>query len=477
MVSVQDTEVGAKVTLIPMIEHKESPTFATKVIPDQKLSPDCGDQFYRCQPLHSSPEYSLKVNMSTISGSSDNEYILLVPLHNGILLLEIRPSISNQNLEMVFGSSQILTSTGCSPTTVFKIYDSYYTMCTDLQNRYISLYEVRLNSTHINQSQLLGPLVSLSSEYLSIFTSADVMNMSNFLLYTDIPHQPFIYFAIDNYLFTIAPLDWSIYDEFSPLGSGCRKTKRLVQSSGPTHQLLAYCLSEYVYYDLELQYWLSEHTYENSGVPYICPNQNYEITVKEDYLEYRIGSRMGTLSNVDFDNGLCLNGTASNNFFTYIDKTTDSLHIFNLTSASETHLESVITTECSGVDCIPLELVGDRYLVIQQARESGMIHVLDIDSDFRTVVSVDHQTPSLVTIVQVKTIPSPTVAPNNKAGKTAIVVIVCVIIPITILVSVAILAGVLFLLRFKRVICLTNLPHPCEDSKSNMSHDSSVFIH
>ena len=80
---------------------------------------------------------------------------------------------------------------------------------------------------------------------------------------------------------------------------------------------------------------------------------------------------MGTLSNVDFDNGLCLNGTASrsNNFFTYIDKTTDSLHVFNLTSASETHLESVITTECSGVDCIPLELVGDRYLVIQCNRQ------------------------------------------------------------------------------------------------------------
>ena len=81
-------------------------------------------------------------------------------------------------------------------------------MYTNLQNKQISLYEVRLNGTSIQQAGLFGPLgTDFSGGGLDDFTSSDVMNMSNFLLSTDFIHQPLIYFAIDIYLFAIAVLD------------------------------------------------------------------------------------------------------------------------------------------------------------------------------------------------------------------------------------------------------------------------------
>ena len=337
MVAVQDTEQGVKVTLVPMTVVQGPATFKAEVIPDQRLSPDCGHQYFRCQ------KSLFLIPPSNPQGSLETLQMLMVPLQNGLLLLEVH---STQNSLMEFGSYRVITNSQCSPSTMFRIYDSFYTMCTDLENLYISLYEVRLNGTQIQEAQLFGPLASLSNDDLGGFTSSDVMNMSNFLLYTDIPHQPLIYFAIDNYLFTIAPLDWSFYDEFDPIGARCGQIHSLVNAANL--QLLAYCSREYVYYDVDYQYWLSEHTYENSGMPHLCPNQNYGVVVHDDYLEYRIGSNTGTVSNVYFDNGLCLNDSESNNFFVYVDKRSDSVRYISFNRSSRlTDLVQSFRVGCS----------------------------------------------------------------------------------------------------------------------------------
>ena len=439
VVSVHDTEDGVKVTLIPMTVSTElkPATFDTKLIHGQRLSPDCGHQYFRCQHL------LVTTSSQVTSGSS--EHIVFVPLHNGLLLLKLYYSI--QNSQMEFGSFNILNINRCSPTAVFKIYDSVYTMCTDLQNQYISVYEVRLNGTQIQQAELLGPLTGLSGEDLSGFASSDLVNMSDYLLYMDIPHQPLIYFAIDNYLFAIAPLDYSIYDEFNAIGTNCRHIYHLVKASSHS-QLLAYCSEDYVYYDTEMQYWLSEHAYESSGVPYLCPNQNYGVTVYDDYLEYRIGSMTGTISDVDFDSGLCINGSTEGNFLTYIDKTDDSVQVINLTSTSQAPVALSFAVGCADVDCIPLLLVDDRYLVIQQAGGDGIMLVLDTNNEFRTTVNVAHQTPSLVTVLQDKTVlHSVEISPIDAetslySSGHVIVIVLCVVIPTSLLVSTVIVVTI-----------------------------------
>lgn len=449
MVSVKDTEQGVKVTLVPMTGVQGPATFNTKVIPDRRLSPDCGHQYFRCQkslvlippPITSNPQ-----------GSLETLHILLVPLQNGLLLLELH---FLQSSLMQFGSYKVLTNSQCSPSAVFRIYDSFYSMCTDLENLYISLYEVRLNGTQIQEAQLFGPLVSLSNDDLGGFTSSDVMNTSNFLLYTDIPHQPLIYFAIDSYLFTIAPLDWSFYDEFDPIGARCRQIHNLVNA--PNSQLLTYCSKEYVYYDVDYQDWLSEHTYENSGMPHLCPNQNYGVVVHNDYLEYRIGSNTGSFSNVYFDNGLCLNGSKSNivNFFVYIDKRTDSVRYiaFNR-SSSLTDLVQSFRVGCSSaiVDCIPLLSINDRYLVIQQAQGDGVILVLDADDDFRRVVNVSHLTPSLVTILTLSLKFNGNEDKAQSSGYPPGLIVLGVMLSLMFFISVAVLLLiVVVLLRIKHV--------------------------
>ena len=445
MVSVQDTEEGVKVTLIPMVELKGTATFKTKLIQGQRLSLDCGHQYFRCQQL-------MSVSTSpTITFNQDSEHVLLVPLQNGLLLLKLN---SRQNSPLMFGSYRILANNRCSPTAVFRIYDSLYTMCTDLQNLYISLYEVRLNGTQIQEAQLFGPLAGLSSNDLAGFASSDILNMSDFLVYTDVPHQPLVYFAVDNYLFTLAPLDWSFYDEFSPIGARCRQIYHLMKVAS-TSQLLAYCSSRYVYYDTEYQNWLSEHTYENSGIPYICPDQTYKVIVHSDYLEYSIGSNMGTVTDVYFDNGLCLNSSAVGNYLAYIDKRADSVRFFVLNQSTWRQPPSVqsLRVGCSDVDCIPLLSIGDRYLVIQQAEGDSVLIVLDTDHDFRVVVNVSHQTPSLVTILQEVAIHREVVTSSNpEDGKVTdghLIVIICVM-TIVLLSSMVVLVAVFMLVRFRR---------------------------
>ena len=470
MVSIQEVEGGVKVTLLPLLELNDpTAAFPTKLIPDKQISTDCGLHYLRCQPITLA---TFPKNTSTSNSNSESlelVTILLVPLQDGLLLLETYPD-SNENMQN-FGSFHILATTVCSPTTVFKIYDSFYTMCTDLEHQYISLYEVRLNGTQIQQSQLIGPLTSLSADTLNFFTASTVMNMSNFLLSTEVPHQPLIYFAIDNYLFTVDPLDWSIYDEFSPIGIRCRQVSRLVSTSNS--QLLAYCIKGYAYYDTEYQNWVSEHSYESSGVPYLCPDRSYGITVHNDYLEYRIGTTTGTVSDVDFDNGLCLNGSADNSLFSYIDKSADSLHVFNLTSTNDVRILPALMSVCSDTDCIPLVLLGNKYLIVQQAGGDGTIHVLDTGNGFRSVITRDHQSSSLVTIIQGKRLSLPVVPPKDdqKNRQSVVIIIICVLISIAaIVVSVVIVAVVLFLInKCKGSRVTADLPQQCERRKLIMT--------
>ena len=411
VVTVQDSEEGVKVTLVPSTMDQAA-TFETKIIRGHRLSPDCGRGHFRCQPLIFTTNNSNNNIESLVS-----EHIVFVPLQNGLLLLNFSDSLDQNSAQLELRSSHLLSSTHCSPTTVFKIYNSFYTMCTDLQNQYISLYEVQLNSTSIQQSRMYGPLTELSSVDLVGFSSSDVANMSDFLIDLDIPNQPLIYFGIDNYLITINPIDWLFYDEFNLLGVSCRHVKRLIKAS--TSRLLAYCLEGYVYYDVVLQGWTSEQTYASSGVPHLCPDHNYAVSIHDSYIEYRVGSRTGTISDVHFDNGLCFAGSLDNaTTFVYADKATNSVNFVNLTSGGQmlsTSLAGALTVECSTVDCIPIMYLSERYLVIQQAGGDETITVLDVDSEFRTVVSLDHQAPSLVVILQGKALSHDlsTVPPSN----------------------------------------------------------------
>lgn len=389
LIAIKQKDDGVELSVFPKYFGIKSPASEpthTVLVSGQQLSSDCGDQHFRCKPL--------PVAMRNMS--NETAYQIFVPLDGGLLIVQLNLQSTN-NSKMVFGSYRILDTSGCSPTTIFQLYDSHYTMCTNLRNKLVSLYEIRVNRTSIEQTEMRGPLVT--AERLAEFIDAsDVVNMSNFLISTVDPHIPFIYFAVDNYLFAIAPLDDSVHFDFVQIGTTrCRYIHRLERVS--SSQILAYCSSEFVYFDTEQEDWVSEHSYTENGVPYICPNEMYGVSAFQNYLEYTISQRRGTLSRVNVDSGICFNGTGGQNFFVYNDKVADTTTLMTLTSARQTQMQL-----CEDMDCLPVIAIEDpvQYLIVRQPSGDGRVNVLDVGANFSTIISANHETSDMFTIVHVK---------------------------------------------------------------------------
>ncbi len=54
--------------------------------------------------------------------------------------------------------------------------------------------------------------------------------------------------------------------------------------------------------------------------------------------------------------------------------------------------------------CLPVIAVEDpiRYLIVRQPSSDELVHVLDIESNFSTIISAKHRASDMFTIVQVK---------------------------------------------------------------------------
>ena len=440
MIAIKQTDDGVELSIFPKYfgtKSSASDPVHSKTVRGHQLSIDCGDEYFRCKPLP----------VATQNTSNETAYQLLLPLSGGLLVMELNFQPAN-NSNMVFGAFQILNTGGCSPTTIFKLYNSHYTMCTNLQNKLVSLYEIRVNKSSIERTEISGPLVTV--EQLADFMDAsDVVNMSNFLLSTDDPNIPYIYFAVDNFLFAITPLDYSVDFNFLQLGTTrCRYIHRLVRISNT--QILAYCSSEFVYFDTEHEDWVSEHSYTDSGVPYVCPNEMYAISAFHDYLEYSIGQRKGTLSHVNVDSGVCFSGTGGQNYFVYNDKVTDTTSLMNLASPSQTQMQL-----CEGTGCLPVIAVEDpiRYLIVRQPSSDGQVNVLDVESNFSMIISANnHETSDMFTIVHVKAplYPYPSELPPRKKTQLIIPLIIGGGLVIAALITVVIIVIVL-IVAHKRI--------------------------
>ena len=393
LISMKQSGDGIEFFIIPrndgLQSHLDSATYESKSVPNRQLPQDCGDELFRCNPL-------------VISQTDSEYYLLLVPIHGGLLIVELKHPTNSLKLE--FGSHRVLESgdaVDCSPTMIFKVDNSYYTVCTNLRSKKITVYEIRLNGSVIEQVQLLGPLVR---EYLSgvldVLSSSAVMNMSNFLLSLDDPHQPLIYFAIENYLFAIDLIDYApLYSQIPSIGHGtsCQSVHRLVHAS--TNQLLAYCSTEYVYYSTEDELSHDEHSYTDSGVPYLCPNDTYTVSAFDNYLEYTIGSRSGTLTNVNVDmySGMCFTGLRNISFFVYNDKVADKNVLVDLTSGGR---KSIL---CKSMNCLPIIAVQDpvRYLVVRELSNDGRVNVLDVEKNFSVIISANHEASEMFAVLSV----------------------------------------------------------------------------
>ena len=206
----------------------------------------------------------------------------------------------------------IVDSPNCSPTVIYKADSKFYTVCINSTNQHIAAYEVqvRLNRSVIEDATLQGPLTEISN------TSFSDLHLTDFVLsVSNEPREHMVYFAVDNSIFVMAPLDPTQTKKY-PADSlpECSHIHKLALATGNANQklLLIYCTDRYVFFDPVYEDWTGRHIYSMDGVPYLCPSKNYNATLfndtEGDFLQFTVtGSKPYVrFYDVNVNTGICL---------------------------------------------------------------------------------------------------------------------------------------------------------------------------
>ena len=358
------------------LESNEN-TYVDLFLQGQFLSPECGEQSFRCANL---------VKLSV--GSS--QHIVFVPLLNGLLVLEIRYDGTEMKIEGYFSIEIEI----CSPTAVIEIFESMYTICVNQSTESLKLYEIRLNTTTISHTYLSTALADISL--------TDPPNLSNFVhasLDRD-SHSQRIYFTTSSSLYELIPIsiDYSRIGNVDP----CSSVESLVYREWT---LLAYCKdSQVIYFDLEEEKVIDTENSESDGQPYLCPNPHIHLRVftTSSYIQFGFQEsnteRFYELPGSAYHSGLCF-GTENSSFLAYRDSQ-DGVYVFNLQTSELLQLSSM---PCPVSGCKPLLVTDNNYLVVQEEdgitvtdREnfSQIIAARHIEADLLTVIVREYQCPN-----------------------------------------------------------------------------------
>lgn len=346
-------------------------TYVDLFLDGQFLSPECGEENFRCANL---------IKLSTVGSS---QHIVLFPLLNGLLVLDIR----YDGTEMKIDSHFRIEIEICSPTAVIEIFEGVYTICVNQSTRRLKLYEIRLDTVTISNTYL--------STALADVPLTDPPNLSNFVhasLDQD-SHSQRIYFTTSSNLYELTPIsiDYSRIGDVDP----CSSVESLVYREWT---LLAYCKDNMViYFDLEEEKVIDTENSEVDGQPYLCPNPHIDLRVFATRSYIRFGFQESNteefyeLPGSAYHSGLCF-GTENSSFLPYTDSQ-DGVYVFNLQTSELTQLSSM---PCPVSGCKPLLVTDNNYLVIQ---EQDGITVFDREKNFSQIITAQHIEANLLTVI------------------------------------------------------------------------------
>ena len=335
-------------------------------VPDVSLSSKCGPEYFRCREL-----LVLQLDLD-----DKDSIAVFVPLENGMLLLSPWYNIITLTLEW---QSFVVNSSDCSPTVVYKTENKVFTVCISSVNNYIAVYEIQVhwNGSLINESnvEFVGPLTreNLSSFFLSNF----VLKLSN--------QEHKVFFAINSSIYVmdvLNPLQTKQYFELA----GCDRVHSL--SSVPDGPLrLAYCSDRSFYYDTSYEDWTRSQTYSRFGIPYLCPNGNYNVIFFNDTrrsLQFfsATNSNPTIIDNVDVTSGICFKIAGNTTYFVWSDPQQNTVSVFDF--ATHTHYPAA-SYECLSTDCPHILLLANQYLVYDVDYTT---YVLNSETDFSLIFNV-----------------------------------------------------------------------------------------
>jgi hypothetical protein len=349
----------------------------------QKLpsATQCGEDDFRCK------------NPLSIKNAALNSTIMFVPLHNALLLTHFILNDTGITLEEHHLIS--LTRFNCTPVTSFKILQSAYTICLNVEESYLALFEIRLNLESLTRTAIIGPL---ARNHFSIQNSSQISDFK----YIELYNFHFIYFAYANYLYYFDPLNY-VLNYAGYFHRNCTSVKELVYIGGAT--LIGYCREgATIYFDLNYESWTFYEPYSIYGRPYICPDHSKRLVVflQGGYVQFNVSetkTKRLELIGDDFVSGECF-GDSSGFHFVYVDQQ-EGTFVLDLTTFNFTQIS---TQPCFTMDnnlkCTPVQVLDNQYLIVRQQWENHenltgtnnstaqQITVFDAQDNFQVVSTI-----------------------------------------------------------------------------------------
>ena len=383
LVTAINMESGAEVRIFP----PSGKSYAHKDI-KRHLSPECGEDYFRCgEPFiidYTAP--------STDQEPQHLEHVVILPLAKAIGLLKLK--LNSNHVLYVSGDYTIdLSEHNCSPTAVYHISNAYYVVCLNTKNNFLTLLELRLNVTILEDSYV--------RDERNQFPHLNVLsNVTNFVYVYLFEH--FIFFAAGYNMVAFKPLSYTFQSwEVELEKLNCYVMSLAYIGDG---EMLAFCLNKQaVYIDLNRETTFFSINYTTGGRPFVCPNPDIFLSVHTaaKYVEYGLRSsnevKNFEIPMLQFDNGICLRAR-NKTLFAYTDRDM-GVHLLDV---PEGILTTLSTTSCINYPCQRLVLLGDRYLVVREKRgASWFITVFDsANENFTAVIEVPHTQADLMGVVE-----------------------------------------------------------------------------
>ena len=203
-------------------------------------------------------------------------------------------------------------------------------------------------------------------------TNISNLYLSNFVL-TFLSQEHKVFFTIDSSIYVMDVLNPSQTKRYPSELPGCDQVHSL-SSVSDEPLLLAYCSDRSIYYDTVYGDWTRIQTYSTHGIPYLCPNRNYNVTFFNDTrrsLQFSVAtSNPMIIDNVNVTSGICFE-VGNTTYFVWLDQQQNTVSVFDF--ATQTHY-SVASYECLTMDCPQLLLLANQYIVYD---EDSITYVLN----------------------------------------------------------------------------------------------------
>ena len=329
---------------------------------------------------------------------------VFVPLEDGVLLLTYL--YASSNIMSVEWSIFIVNSFNCSPTVFYNISSKIYMVCINSYEEYVAVYELRLGN-YLSDSMVEIEGVTLIEQLTSISNSiSDSITSSNFSNFIIVDHM--IFFAIGNTIIVMDIIDTKLTQQYPELPQ-CTQIHKLVLtvSDGNQQVLVAYCTDRYAYFDPVYGDWTTQFS-SSTGVPYLCPDNNYRATFFIDgILQFSLSELLlNTINNVNISSGVCFE-SPNKTYFAYSDQQHNSVFVHDFITGNHYFISSY---DCTYQDCPQLLLLEKQYFVIQDTNHNL---VLDTTTNFSLIINISGDITDILVILHSNIIsPSPPINLN-----------------------------------------------------------------